>query len=120
MYPRRRKQPISRSLIPLSMNSPRTMRQTQLQIMLTVTACLLFWNGAINFEIGEFKTQPAAFKNMGSACPIGGIIRRPLGACPRHCDFRACSRILEGDCRRHMSQVGRLYMGSSACLPTGS
>lgn len=42
-------------------------------IVLTVTACLLFWNGAINFEIGEFKTQPAAFKNMGSAALLVGL-----------------------------------------------
>ena len=42
-------------------------------IVLTVTACLLFWNGAINFEIGEFKTQPAAFKSMGSAALLVGL-----------------------------------------------
>jgi hypothetical protein len=42
-------------------------------IVLTMTACLLFWNGAVNFEIGEFKTQAVSFKNSGSVALLVGL-----------------------------------------------
>jgi len=42
-------------------------------IVLTMTACLLFWNGAVNFEIGGFKTQSEIFKNSGSVALLVGL-----------------------------------------------
>jgi hypothetical protein len=42
-------------------------------IVLTMTACLLFWNGAVNLEIGGFKTQPDFFKHSGSVALLVGL-----------------------------------------------
>jgi hypothetical protein len=42
-------------------------------IVLTMTACLLFWNGAVNLEIGGFKTQAEFFKQSGSVALLVGL-----------------------------------------------
>ena len=40
---------------------------------LTLTACLLFWTGAINIEIGNLKTASASFREAGSIALLIGI-----------------------------------------------
>ena len=42
-------------------------------IVLTMTACLLFWNGAVNLEVGGFKTQSEVFKSSGSVALLVGL-----------------------------------------------
>src|SRR5260370_26555438 len=41
--------------------------------VLTMAACLLFWTGAINIEIGNLKTRPEAFKESGSIALLVGL-----------------------------------------------
>jgi hypothetical protein len=42
-------------------------------IVLTMAACLLFWNGAINIEIGNLKTQSEPFRHSGSIALLIGL-----------------------------------------------
>jgi hypothetical protein len=42
-------------------------------IVLTMAACLLFWNGAINLEIGNLKTQAEPFRQSGSVALLIGL-----------------------------------------------
>jgi hypothetical protein len=42
-------------------------------IVLTMAACLLFWTGAINLEVGSLKTQPEHFKLAGSVALLIGL-----------------------------------------------
>jgi hypothetical protein len=42
-------------------------------IVLTMAACLLFWNNAINLEIGDLKTQPDHFRAAGSIALLIGL-----------------------------------------------
>jgi hypothetical protein len=42
-------------------------------IVLTMAACLLFWNNAINLEIGGLKTQPEHFRLAGSVALLIGL-----------------------------------------------
>jgi hypothetical protein len=42
-------------------------------IGLTLTACLMFWTGAINIEIGNLKTAAGSFKSSGSIALLIGI-----------------------------------------------
>jgi hypothetical protein len=41
--------------------------------VLTMAACLLFWNSAINIEIGNLSTRPEVFRNSGSAALLVGL-----------------------------------------------
>jgi hypothetical protein len=51
-------------------------------IALTTTACLLFWTGAMNIEIGQLKTNSAEFQRGGSIAFLiglfGGLSERAL------------------------------------------
>lgn len=40
---------------------------------LTLAACLLFWTGAINLEIGDLKTRPPSFAATGSIGLLVGV-----------------------------------------------
>jgi hypothetical protein len=40
---------------------------------LTLIVCLLFWNGAVNIEIGNLKTGPAYFKTSGTIAILIGM-----------------------------------------------
>jgi hypothetical protein len=40
---------------------------------LTLIVCLLFWNSAINIEIGNLKTGPDFFKNNGTIAILIGM-----------------------------------------------
>ena len=42
-------------------------------IVLTMAACLLFWNNAVNLEIGNLKTGPERFKLAGSVALLIGL-----------------------------------------------
>jgi hypothetical protein len=42
-------------------------------IVLTMAACLLFWNGAVNIEIGSLKTASDAFQHSGSIALLIGL-----------------------------------------------
>jgi hypothetical protein len=42
-------------------------------IALTLTACLLFWTGTINLEVGGLKTNPQEFKQAGSGALLIGL-----------------------------------------------
>jgi hypothetical protein len=42
-------------------------------IVLTMAACALFWNGAVNIEIGGLKTQSDAFRHSGSIALLIGL-----------------------------------------------
>jgi len=42
-------------------------------IGLTLTACLLFWTGVMNIQIGDLKTNAADFANKGSIAMLVGI-----------------------------------------------
>ncbi|CAN5476534.1 hypothetical protein BH11PSE4_BH11PSE4_42580 [soil metagenome] len=42
-------------------------------IVLTMAACLLFWNNAVNLEIGNLKTEPERFKLAGSVALLIGL-----------------------------------------------
>jgi hypothetical protein len=42
-------------------------------IVLTMAACLLFWNGAVNLEIGNLKTQSEPFRQSGSIALLIGL-----------------------------------------------
>lgn len=42
-------------------------------IVLTLAACLLFWNGAVNIEIGNLKTQAESFARAGSIALLIGL-----------------------------------------------
>ncbi len=42
-------------------------------IVLTMAACLLFWNGAVNIEIGNLKTQAESFRQSGSIALLIGL-----------------------------------------------
>jgi hypothetical protein len=42
-------------------------------VTLTMTACLLFWTGAINLEIGNLKTQQGSFSSSGSVALLIGM-----------------------------------------------
>jgi hypothetical protein len=42
-------------------------------IALTMAACLLFWNGAVNIEIGDLKTQSSSFRTSGSVALLVGL-----------------------------------------------
>jgi hypothetical protein len=42
-------------------------------IVLTMATCLLFWNGAINLEIGNLKTQAEPFRQSGSIALLIGL-----------------------------------------------
>ena len=42
-------------------------------IVLTMAACLLFWNGAVNLEIGNLKTQSEPFRQSGSVAFLIGL-----------------------------------------------
>ncbi|NVN87897.1 MAG: hypothetical protein HXX15_17605 [Rhodopseudomonas sp.] len=42
-------------------------------VALTLTACLLFWTGAINIEIGNLKTGPDSFKAAGTVAVLIGM-----------------------------------------------
>jgi hypothetical protein len=41
--------------------------------VLTMAACLLFWNSAINIEIGGLKTSPDVFRGSGSVALLIGL-----------------------------------------------
>jgi hypothetical protein len=41
--------------------------------VLTMVVCLLFWNNAINIEIGNLKTNPGAFRQQGSVALLIGL-----------------------------------------------
>jgi hypothetical protein len=49
---------------------------------LTLIVCLLFWNGAVNIEIGNLKTGPEFFKHNGTIALLigvfGGLSERAL------------------------------------------
>ncbi|HWX85200.1 MAG TPA: hypothetical protein VNZ48_16510 [Xanthobacteraceae bacterium] len=42
-------------------------------VALTLTACLLFWTGAINLEIGNLKTQQDSFRSSGTVAVLIGM-----------------------------------------------
>src|SRR5205085_4893205 len=42
-------------------------------VALTVTACLLFWTGVMNIEIGNLKTTPAALDKAGTIALLIGL-----------------------------------------------
>jgi hypothetical protein len=42
-------------------------------IVLTMAACLLFWNDAVNLEIGNLKTQSEPFRQSGSIALLIGL-----------------------------------------------
>ena len=42
-------------------------------IALTLTACLLFWTGVMNIEIGNLKTNAAEFIQKGSIAMLLGV-----------------------------------------------
>jgi hypothetical protein len=42
-------------------------------IVLTMAACALFWNGAVNIEIGSLKTNSDAFRHSGSIALLIGL-----------------------------------------------
>jgi hypothetical protein len=42
-------------------------------VTLTVTACLLFWTGVMNIEIGNLKTTPAEFGRVGTVALLVGL-----------------------------------------------
>lgn len=42
-------------------------------VAMTMTACLLFWTGAMNLEIGSLKTKQEAFGGSGSVALLVGV-----------------------------------------------
>jgi hypothetical protein len=42
-------------------------------VTLTMAACMLFWNGAVNIEIGALKTQAPTFKTSGTIALLIGL-----------------------------------------------
>ena len=42
-------------------------------IVLALAACALFWNGAVNIEVGNLKTQSDAFRHSGSIALLIGL-----------------------------------------------
>lgn len=42
-------------------------------VALTLTACLLFWTGAINIDIGSLKTEPQHFRQAGTVALLIGL-----------------------------------------------
>lgn len=42
-------------------------------VVLAMAACLLFWNGAVNIEIGNLKTGPQSFQLAGSVAFVIGL-----------------------------------------------
>lgn len=42
-------------------------------VALTLMACLLFWTGAVNIEIGNLRTSPDSFKLAGSIAVVVGL-----------------------------------------------
>jgi hypothetical protein len=77
-------------------------------IGLTLTACLLFWTGVMNIQIGDLKTNAADFANKGSSAMLVGVF---LGISERSCDrdLRPRRRIRA----RHRGRLSARHAASS-------